>query len=611
MASGNPNLGSGQVLPGFFGYVLYQQGAGAQAPNLRCLLWGYVSGSALATLNQPFKPASQTDCNNLVGGANTDLARAFNAAMSQPDAQGAEVWCMPIAAPSGGTASTYVWTIFVANTNPVKAGTLQLWVASQQIGAVGFTTTDTATTIGAAVAAALLAQTNIPIATAINASGVITITYLHKGTTGEDFPARCTIAPNASGVNLSPCQLLFATSATGVGSVVVNMGAVTISTALAGGETAAQVATKVAASINASSYPVTAVVDGSVPAQVDLYFNYNAGGWDVRRISAAIVTTTALTVNAGSGATSGAGSAASLSYNGTQGTGAPSLSSAITALTNQDQWYRSWMTPWTDATSIGAMATYLEAGSNGSITGQKLQVLTMADFQALATDGAIPTATSPNLTTSAPHYAFGWAPDCTVQAFELSARVAAARAAQWISAPQKNWNGYRIVGNAAAPILLPPTVPDKNTQNSALRTYGLSPWLPGPSGNIEIIKGRTTSLANDMRLWSWSAEAQAAYHWQDLKAYFAQIFGGGNIVRFGPPKAAGLFDANSFIDATKARMRLWELQGNYDGADALAGGVTAAPNAQNVNRVDVNYPESPVLDLDQVVFSGLYTQPSV
>lgn len=611
MPAVNQNLGSGQVLPGFFGSVIYQSGAGAQAPNLRTLLWGYVGASALATPNQPFKPSSLQDCSNLAGGTSCDLTRAFNAAMSQPDAQGAEVWCMPIVAPSGGVQSTYLLTVFVASTNPAKAGTIQLWVASQQIGAVGFTTTDTATTIGAAIAAALTAQTNIPIASAVNSSGVVTITYLHKGTTGEDFPVRATVSPNASGVNLSPCQLLFATAAVGAGSVVVQLGAVTISTALIGGETAAQVATKVAASINASSYPVTAVVDGSVPAQVDLYFNYNAGGWDVRRISASIVTSTGTTVNAGSGATSGAGSASSLSYNGVQGTGLPSLGSAITNLTNQQQWYRSWMTPWVDATSIGTMATYIEAAENGSITGQKLQTLTMADFQALATDGAIPTATSPNLTTSNPHYAFGWAPDCTVQAFELAARVAAARGAQWISAPQKNWNGYRIQGNAQAPILLPPTVPDKNTQNSALRTYGLSPWVPGPSGNIEIVKGRTTSLANDMRLWSWSAEAQAAYHWQDLQTYFAQIFGGGSIVRFGPPKAPGLFDANSFIDAIKARLKLWELQGNYDGADALAAAVQAAPNQSNPNRMDCSYSESPVLDLDQVVFVGLFSQPSV
>lgn len=608
---GNPNLTSGQVLPGFFGYVDYNTTGSAQAPNLRCLLWGYIGASGTATPNLPFRPISSTDCAAKCGGANVDATRAYNAAMSQPDAQGADVWVMPIAAPSGGVAATYKLTAFVSNTNPAKAATIQLWVASQQVGAVGFTTSDTATTIGAAIAAALLAMTGIPIATAVNASGVVTITYPHTGLTGEDFPVRCTLSTNGSGVNVSPCQLLFATSAVGAGSVVVNVGAQTITTALAGAETAAQVATKVAASVNASAYPVTAVVDATVPAQVDLYFNYNNGGWDVRRISAAIVTTTGLTVNAGSGATSGAGSASSLTYNGTQGAGLPALASAITNLTQQTQWYRSWMTPWTDTTSLGAMATYIESGSNGSMTGQKLQVLTMADFQSLSVDGAIPPAISPNLNTSAPHYAFGWAPDCTVQAFELAARVAAARASQWISAPQKNWNGYRIVGNPQAPILLPPTVPSKDQQNSALRTFGLAPWLQGPSGNIEIVKGRTTSLAQDIRLWSWSCEAQAAYHWQDLQSYFAQLFTGGSIVRFGPPKAAGLFDSNSLVDATIARMKVWERQGNYDGADALAPSVNAAVNAQNPDRFDVNYAESPVIDLDQIAFSGFYITPSV
>jgi phage tail sheath gpL-like len=515
---------------------------------------------------------------------------------------------MPITAPSGGTQATYTITAFVSNTNPSKASSVQIWVCSQQLGTVGFTTTDTASTIGAAIAAQLLAQSNIPISNAVNASGVVTVTYFHKGTTGEDFPVRAVPAATGTGVNLSPAQLLFATNATGAGSVVISLGAVSITAALAGGETPAQVATKVAAAVNASSYPVTAVVDGTTPAQVDLYYNANNGGWDVRRISASIVTTTGLTVNAGSGATSGTGSPTSFSFNGTQGTGLPSLGTAITNLTNQQPWYRSWMVPWTDATSLGTIATYIEAAKNGSITGQKLQVLTVCDFQSLTVDGAIPAAVTPNLTTSNPNYAFGWSPDCPTQAFELSARIAAARAAFWISAPQKNWNGYRITGNPSAPILLPPTTPSLDQQNTALRTYGLAPWVRGASGNLEVVKGRTTSLANDMRLWSWSCEAQASYHWQDLQSYFAQVFQGGSLVQHGPPKAAGLFDDQSFIDTTIARLKLWEQQGNYDGADALASTVKASRDPQNINRENVTYAESPVLDLDQVVFTGLFQQ---
>jgi phage tail sheath gpL-like len=607
MASGNPNLTSGQMLPGFYGYVDYNISGAPQPANLRVLLWGYMGAAGTQPPNLPFRPVDGTDASQRLGGTNTDAWRAYNACVSQPESQGSDVWIMPIQAPSGGTAATYQITVFVSNTNPVKSGTIQLWVASQPVPAVGFTTADTNATIATAVAAALLATPNAPIATAAVATNVITVTYPHKGTTGEDFPVRCNLLPAASGVNLSPGQALFATSAVGAGSVVVNVGAVTVTTALSGAETAAQIATKVVASFAANSYPVTAVVDGTVPAQVDFYYNNN---YDVRRMSAAVVTTTGTTVNLGGGATSGTGSASSLTYNGTQGVGAPSLTNAIGNLQTSQKWYRSWSMPWTDATTLGAIATYIEAGSNGSITGQKLQVLTVCDWQALTVDGAIPPAVSPNLTATPPHYAFGWSPDCSVQAFELAARVAGARASKWLTAPQFNWNGFKLQGNQSAPILAPANVPSLDVLNSALRTYALSPWVIGASGNIEVVKGRTTSLAADLRLWAWSAEAQAAYHIQDLLTFYPSIFGGGNIVRYSDPKAPKIFDTQSFIDVTRDRLGLWEKQGNYDGAKLLGPQVTSSIDQVNINRGNVEFPESPVLDLDQIVFTSHFTQPS-
>lgn len=609
-----PNLGltTGSLIPGYWGVVDYNAGSSAQPPNLRTLLWAYVPGAATQPPNQPFRVTSQTDLNNRVGGANNDAARSYAACTSQPESQGSDIWMVTIPEPSGGQAATYKLTVFVSNTNPAKPGTLQLWIAGQQVPSIGFSASDTATTIGAALATAILATPNAPFASAANAAGIVTCTYVHKGTTGEDLPMRCQITPNGSGVNLSPGQALFATSATGVGSVVVTVGAISVSTALAGSETAAQVATKVVANWNANAYPVTAVVDASVPAQVDFYFN-SAGPtlYDVRRMSAAVVTTTGLTVNLGSGATSGAGSASSLTYNGTQGTGTPALTTAVANLTASPQFYRSWMIPWTDTTTLGTIATYVEAAQNGSVTGQKFQVVTFADFQALSIDLAIPAAVSPNLNTSNPHYAFGWSPDSPCQSFELAARIAAARAAFWFSAPQFNWNGFKLQGNQAAPILAPaPSAqPAPDALNTALRG-GLSPWVVGRSGNIEVLKGRTTSTAADLRLWAWSAESCAAYHVFDLNNFLASKTQGANIVRYTTPKAVNQFDANSIADLTRERMRFWEQNGNYDGATLFAPEVNAVPNAINPFRIDLDWPESPPLDLDQIAHSSHFSQPS-
>lgn len=604
--AGNTNVTSGQVLPGFYGYVDYNSQGSGVAPSLRTLLWAYIAASAQRTPNRPFLPASQQEADDGCGQG-SDAANMYAACVSQPEAQGAEVWIMPIAEPSGGVAAQYKLKVYVASTNPSEAGTLQLWVGSKAIAAVGFTTTDTASTIAAAINAALNAVKDLPLGVCTVATDTVTIPYKHKGTTGEDLPFRCNITPNGCGVQLSPGQLLFAgASATGAGSVKVVTGSLGISTTLAGAETPAQVATKVATSWNADSYPLTAAVDGGVPAQVNFFFANNR---DVRRMSAAVLTSTVLTANLGSGATDGSGSPTSLTYNGTQGTGAPDLSAAIANLANLDT-FRSWASPWTDTATLSVMATNIEANSDGSISGQRQQLLTVCSFDASSIVGAIAPAVSPNLTSTPPHYAILRAEDAPVQAYGFAARAAAARAAKWFDAPQFNWNGFQFKGNSRSPILLPATKPSRNAQNTDLRTYALAPVVVGPSGNFEIVKGRSTSLSNDKRLWAWSSEAQAAYHAVDLALFFQSRFQGGSILRYSEPKAPGLYDSASFVSATQERMRFWEANGNYDGADRMKDLVNAAPDGNNPFKENVDYPESPVLDLDQVAFAGHFTSPS-
>jgi phage tail sheath gpL-like len=599
------NLTSGQVVPGFFSDIDYNTKGGGSAPNLRLLIWGLIGSSAQRTPNQPFLPADQQDVDDGCQQG-SDAANTYAASVSQPESQGAEIWVMPIVEPSGGVVATYKLKVYVANTNPVKSGTLVVWINSEKAAEVGFTPSDTSTTIATALLAALNSNPNLPIGTCTIATDVVTIPFKHKGLIGEDFPIRANISPNASGVTLSPGQALFATNATGAGSVKVSFGALSVSTAIANADTAAVIATKVAASFNADSYPMSAVVDGSTPAQVNFLF---ANDKDVRRISATVITSTGTTVNLGSGATSGAGLSSSLSYNGTQGVGAPDLTAALANLANLDP-FRSHVSPFMDTATIGAMATNIENASDGSISGQKQQTLTLCDFRSSADAGAIAPACSPNLTATAPHYAILRSPDVPVRGVEIAARIAAARSALWIDQPQKNWNGFQVRGNDRKPILLPPTKPSLTAQNTDLRTFGLAPVIKGPSGFLEVVKGRTTSLATDKRLWAWSIEAQAAYHAVDIRSFFSSRFSGGSIVRFSEPKAQGIFDANSFKSAAQERMRFWETNGNFDGADLLADFVDATPDVNNPFRINVRLPESGVLDLDQVVITSRTSSPS-
>ncbi len=266
----NANLTTGQPLPGFFGYVDYNtQGAG-QAPTKHALLWGFMTAAAQATPNSPLLPASQQEADDLFGRG-SDLANAYAAAVAQPESQGADVWCVPLVAPSGGVASTYVLTVLVGATNPTKSGTLQLWINSVQLPAVGYTTSDTATTIGDALAAAITANKDLPIASAVNVAGVVTITYIHKGTTGEDLPMRCNISPSGSGVNLSPGTATFANSAGATGSVKFVFGAQSVSAAITSGDASTVVAASVIAAFNGDTYPLRAQA-GTTASKVDLLF---------------------------------------------------------------------------------------------------------------------------------------------------------------------------------------------------------------------------------------------------------------------------------------------------------------------------------------------------
>ncbi len=91
----------------------------------------------------------------------------------------ATVWCLPYAATSGGSpvAATAVLTIATTATG---AGTVSLWVCGE-LCQFTFATGDTATTIGAGIAAAVNAKSWLP-CTANNVTGTVTLTAKIAGT---------------------------------------------------------------------------------------------------------------------------------------------------------------------------------------------------------------------------------------------------------------------------------------------------------------------------------------------------------------------------------------------------------------------------------------------
>jgi len=597
----NTDLSLGYVRPGVYVQLNLNSPGGGLNDNFRLLLMAYKSSGGSAAPDQPIFPASQSDANSLLGQG-SDAARMYAAAVSQPEAQGAEIWVCPITAPSAGTASIYS---VVFSGTATAAGAIDCWIASDKVATVAVANGDTAATVAENWEALVDDMLDLPITSGVS-SATVTLTYRHKGLVGEDLPLRFQVT-GAAGIKISPGALTFTTQAVGDGSVSVKSGATTVTAAISNNDTAVQVATKVTTAINAGSYPFTATQRANPNDHiVDLFF---ANERDVRRVSAWVTTTTGTTVNAGSGATDGSGSASSISYmTSAVGAGAPSLTAALSNISALDA-FNCWAVPFTDVATLGALSTHIENAADGSPTGQKGQTLHVCSFEGVATAGAIPTGTTPALTAS-PRYALLWAQDVPVQGYEVAARVAAARAAN--SNPAKNWNGFRLKTNDRTGLLLTAIAsrPSGSTINTAIKTYGLAPVVVSQSaGALVIDKGRTTSMSTYRPLWSWSCIDQADYWRDSIRGDFQDVFAGTSVLRYSEPKSPGLIDANSVKSRTVFLMHQWEGLGFYDGADALADAVKASVNQSNPNRIDLSFPMSPVLDADQFAVVGNFQTP--
>jgi phage tail sheath gpL-like len=122
------------------------------------------------------------------GGAGSmlhDMARALFA-----NNQSTEAWFVALADPVGGAAATK--TVTFAGS-PTVAGTVYMYVAGRRIQ-VPVATNSTPTTLAAAFATAITADTSLPV-TAGSALGVTTLTAKHLGVVGNELDVRYSYQP--------------------------------------------------------------------------------------------------------------------------------------------------------------------------------------------------------------------------------------------------------------------------------------------------------------------------------------------------------------------------------------------------------------------------------
>jgi phage tail sheath gpL-like len=583
----------------------------------RVLLWGEQLPSGIAPMSSVQPLNSQSDANTNYGKRSI-VARLMRAALSQ-GAVGVKFFGVGVPAATAGTAgiAQIVTNIVDANgaiaANPISAGGATISLGGTEFASISWTTSDTLTTIGASLIAALNALEFAPFGTWSNATGVVTATANIKGAVIEDYPIRVTYAKAGTGVYFGPGSITLATNAGGSdGTVVLLSGATTIAVTITNGDTPTAAGDKVVAVIGGYSnagvqsaandaYPLTA--GKNVAGAIPLYYQ---PGEDVRRPAAKVLTSTGMTVIFQGGTiTDGDGldDAGSISYSNVPGAGYPSLTTAV-ANVRQSGSFGKHVSPWLDATTDGAIFAAIVSDGDGGPTHQKGQTLTLGSAGTEAAAETFLGATSPAMTSTVDNAGMRGAllvfPDAACPAGELAARAAAGRAS---SAAFTNYDGFPLKGTADVPLLLPSQRAiakyDDATQNNAIRA-GVTP-LGVVDGSLVVIFGRTTMATTAAELFDWSWIDQADNHRLDFRAQAKPTFAGAALISPGTPPASRLdVDPQAIEGFAKEMLRRWEKQGTYDGADALASLCKAQINPSQRSRADLVYPESPKVPLHTI-----------
>lgn len=584
-AAVNTDLSPGYVLPGVYvQYNLAGTGTSLGIPQLRALLVGYKSAAGIAAQDAPTLCSGQSDA-NLKAGQGSELARLYAAFISQVGGGQCDVFLLPAVEPSGGTAATRTLTVSLSTGSGAAAqDSINLWLAGYYISAL-VSVADTPTIIATNLAAAINATKDIPW-TASPAAAVVTLTYRHKGINGEDSPWMA-FAPNnaASNVQLSPGTITYTGPSTLAGSATVTIGSSTVSAAIGSSDAATVIATNVAAAINATNFPVTAL---AVAAVVTLYFRSDPSAQTrvVQRPSAAIVTSTGPTATVAAG---------------TLGAGTPTLTNALAVLAAQAQ-FGYWATSFNDTTSLGAMSAHIEQYANGVY--QKDQVLFAGHSGALTTAGGVPSGTTPALTASG-RYHIVWCPDQPTQAYENAARMAAQVCVSANVYPATNFDGFPLVTQSpTVPLLLPDRMvrPSTDALNSAITSQNLTPLAVNEqTGQLTIVRGRTTLITSDMRQWDTSYLQCAAFTRYNVRTMLKTKFGVNKSIKSsGVPHTQFTITTQDVVDAIIELLLAEDNADVIDGAAALKTAVAANVNVTNAGRIDATVPVRFPVNLHQL-----------
>ena len=180
--------------------------AGLPVLKQPALLVGTMIAAGEAPADIPLAIGSQAQADEAFGPG-SELARMFKAFYDNNTS--GLVYGLPVVEPVGAVAATGTITI---TTPPTESGTIHLYIGGNHVP-VNVGSTDTVTTIAAAIAAAINDDLNLPV-TAAAALGVVTLTAVWKGVSGNEI----TVGMNYYGTiggEITPIGLALTLPATG------------------------------------------------------------------------------------------------------------------------------------------------------------------------------------------------------------------------------------------------------------------------------------------------------------------------------------------------------------------------------------------------------------
>lgn len=357
--------------------------------------------------------------------------------------------------------------------------------------------------------------------------------------------------------------------ATAAGTAVLWVGGRRVRAAVAAGDTATDVATALAAAVNADpDVPMTATSAAAVLTLTARHKGEATTGLDVRTRMFAEAVPPGLTM---------------VVTAGVSGAGNPDVTDVFAAI--GDEWFDGFVLPWTDGANLAAMDAALEERWSA------LKMIEGASFS--VAQGTFGVLSALGAARNGPHSSIGGLKGCPTPSWEVAAAYAGQVTASAAVDPARPFQGLPLKG------VLAPFTYDRFTreERDLLLRDGISTFTVSPDGQVLIERPISTSQTNafglpDTAYLDLNTHYTLAYLRWSVRARIAARFGrhklAGDDAVFAPGQAVA---TPKDIRAELIALFLeWRDAGLVEDVEAFKAALIVERDGDDPNRVNVLIP---------------------